>query len=535
MQLTLAPPATQIRSERELLGVALGLGAQRIRGWSADEEALVSAIPVAAPALISHVRAQIETGEDPLGVAFCSLRSPVERRPEGATYTPLSIVKPMLAWAKRAGRPDRVVDPGAGSGRFLVNAGRCFPAARLVAVEVDPLAAVLARAHLAAAGLGSRSQVLVADYRCADLRDFVGSTLFIGNPPYVRHHLVGQRWKDWLTKVAAARGLPASQLSGLHVYFFLATLEHANPGDYGVYVTAAEWLDVNYGALVRKLFVGGLGGTALHLIEPTAVAFPDAITTAAITCFHVGAQPKSVRVRRVAALTELGALDAGRSIRRERLATADRWTPLTRGARAIPDGCVELGEVCRVRRGQVTGANAFWIAGDHSGDLPQGVLFPTVTRARELYRAGRCLVDASRLHCVIDLPEDLDALEQEDRHKIEILLRKARAAGVHRGYIARHRKAWWSVGLHEPAPILATYMARRPPGFVRNLSDARHINIAHGIYPREPMSDRALAALADYLAAHTSVADGRTYAGGLTKFEPREMERLLVPSPEFLV
>jgi adenine-specific DNA-methyltransferase len=28
--------------------------------------------------------------------------------------------------------------------------------------------------------------------------------------------------------------------------------------------------------------------------------------------------------------------------------------------------------------------------------------------------------------------------------------------------------------------------------------------------------------------------EGRTYAGGLTKFEPREMERLLVPSPELL-
>ena len=41
----------------------------------------------------------------------------------------------------------------------------------------------------------------------------------------------------------------------------------------------------------------------------------------------------------------------------------------------------------------------------------------------------------------------------------------------------------------------------------------------------------ASAALARYLAGATSVDDGRTYAGGLTKFEPREMERLLVPVP----
>jgi hypothetical protein len=74
-------------------------------------------------------------------------------------------------------------------------------------------------------------------------------------------------------------------------------------------------------------------------------------------------------------------------------------------------------------------------------------------------------------------------------------------------------------------------MARRPPAFVRNLAGARHINIAHGLYPRAPMTDAALDALARYLGRATSVNDGRTYAGGLTKFEPREMERLLVPAP----
>jgi adenine-specific DNA-methyltransferase len=77
-------------------------------------------------------------------------------------------------------------------------------------------------------------------------------------------------------------------------------------------------------------------------------------------------------------------------------------------------------------------------------------------------------------------------------------------------------------------------MARRPPAFVRNLASARHINIAHGLYPREPLDEPTLTRLVHYLANGASVIDGRTYAGGLTKFEPREMERILVPSPELL-
>ncbi|HUE85093.1 MAG TPA: hypothetical protein VMO26_03370 [Vicinamibacterales bacterium] len=410
-------------------------------------------------------------------------------------------------------------------------AGRRFPRAELVAVELDPVAAILARGHLAAAGFASRTQVIVEDFRRAALRAPTIKTLFIGNPPYVRHHLVEPQWKAWLKATAERRGLEASTLAGLHVYFFLATVEHASPGDYGAYITAAEWLDVNYGQLVRRLFVNGLGGTAIHVVEPTASAFPDAQTTAAITCFEIGAKPKSIRIERVNRLDELGALTGGRPIRRERLDAAGRWTPLTRTTRRLPEGFIELGELCRVHRGQVTGANDFWIAGRHAAGLPESVLFASVTKARELYAAGRVLLDTTQLRRVIDLPEDLDGLGPESRATIDVFLKAARDAGVHRGYIARHRRAWWSVGLYPPAPILATYMARRPPNFVRNIGEARHINIAHGIYPREPLSSQVLDAIAVHLASTTRLSEGRTYAGGLTKFEPKEMERLLIPEP----
>jgi adenine-specific DNA-methyltransferase len=43
------------------------------------------------------------------------------------------------------------------------------------------------------------------------------------------------------------------------------------------------------------------------------------------------------------------------------------------------------------------------------------------------------------------------------------------------------------------------------------------------------MSEGALDTLAGFLARHVPVASGWTSAGGLTKFEPTEMERLLVP------
>jgi adenine-specific DNA-methyltransferase len=427
-----------------------------------------------------------------------------------------------------------VVDPGAGSARYLAAAGKLFQRAELVGIEIDPLPAILARAKLAAMGMEGRSRIFVGDYRTAVIPAIDGRTLYVGNPPYIRHHLIEPRWKQWLTNEAERRGFSASQLAGLHVHFFLATVLKASPRDYGAFITAAEWLDVNYGRLVRELFLGPLGGRGVVVIEPTALPFPDAATTAAITYFEIGSRSNTIPLKRVNKVEEIGEVTGSHVVHRERLETESRWSHLTRASSDTPRGFIELGELCRVHRGQVTGANRIWIEGPHSEGLPPSVLFPAVTRARELFRAGAILADSSGLRRVIDLPLDLDAFDRSVRRAIDRFLEKAKAMGADIGYVATNRRAWWSVRLREPAPILATYMARRPPAFVQNKAAVRHINIAHGLYPREPLTDVVLGRLANYLSKWTQCSQGRTYAGGLTKFEPREMERLPIPDLETL-
>ena len=520
------------RTEAELAALCGRLGAARVSRLTARERGLIARGGPVARELADATRAAILAGDDPLGRWFSALRTPRQRRRLGATYTPAPIIEAMIGWARGADVPSRVVDPGAGSGRFLREAARAFPDARLIAVDVDPLAALMCRATLEVLGLGGRAEVRLGDYRRLRLPAATGPTLFVGNPPYVRHHDIDPRWKRWLADTAERHGLRASRLAGLHVHFFLATLQRARPGDLGAFITAGEWLDVNYGRLVRELLVGPLGLDRLDLLDPRARAFDDAQTTAAIACFRVGSAAPTVRVRGVDRPDRLGALTGGRAIRRDELRAASRWSTVRRCRDRA--GRIELGELCRVHRGQVTGANAVWIAGPDTPPLPAALRQPTITRARELFAAGAVLASADHLRRVVELPAELDALDDDSRAAVDRFLAWARAAGADQRYIARHRAPWWSVRLRAPAPILATYMARRPPAFVRNLVGARHINIAHGLYPREPMPAASLDALARYLCSSVSTDDGRTYAGGLTKFEPREMERLLVPTPAAL-
>lgn len=523
-----------VQDESSLATLSATVGAINVSELTNKETVLIGDTSQIPSNLVASARDEIEGGGDPLGEIFCALRPAVQRRDKGAVYTPTSIVKAMLSWAETIGEPEQVVDPGAGSGRFLLEAGRRFPKARLIAVEQDPLAALTTRANLAACGMANRAEVRVENFLTTDLRGMNGRTLFVGNPPYVRHHQIQPKWKRWLKKLATTMALDASALAGLHVYFLLAIAKHAKEKDFGALITAAEWLDVNYGQLVRDLFVDRLGGLSVHVIEPKAEPFPGTATTGAITTFSIGNTKTSPRFARVEDLTALGDLSDGREIRRERLITEKRWSHFVKTPAETPEGFVELGELCRVHRGQVTGANRVWIAGKHTEGLPKSVLFFTVTKARELIQAGPVLKSANELRQVVDLPSDLAVLDENDLHIVQKFLVMAEKMGAKKSYTARKRTAWWSVRLRAPAPILATYMSRRPPTFVLNKAKARHLNIAHGIYPREELSSSILFALVEYLRSSSSFHGGRVYAGGLTKFEPREMERIPVPSLSIL-
>lgn len=524
----------ELRTVRALASAAIALGATRVGVLTAAEKRLAQdASPPAARAVATLVDA-IRAGEDPLGDALCVVRSPDERRATGTTLTPTPVVRAMLDGVD--GDIARVVDPGAGTGRLLLAAADRCPAAWLVGVERDPLAALLLRAGLAARGLERRAVVLVRDYLRLRLPPRARRTLFIANPPYVRHHGIPAITKRWLVDAAASHGVQgASRRAGLHVHFLLATLLAARPGDLGVFLMPAEWLDVNYGRLVRALLAGPLGGTEVRVIEPRTRAFPGVMTTATLSRFEVGARTETLRI--ALAKEVAGTASHVADVPRAELARAPRWSAFVRASRpwasrlpAEGDG-IALGELCSVHRGAVTACNAIFIVDAARGpsDVPEPFLVPAVTRARELFAAGDVLADTRGLRRVIHIPHTLDGFDTVTRAHLERFLERARLAGVDKTYVARARRSWWTVALRPPAPILATYMARRPPAFVRNVAGVVHVNVAHGLYPKVALSSLQLDALARHLRDAVSTYEGRTYAGGLTKFEPREMERLRIP------
>lgn len=534
MTVTLLPSllTSRLNSSDAVLSVAAGL--LRTQQLTEPERQVLTRVKASNDAsLLESITEAVQAGQDPLGDAYCLVNSRESRRDRGQTFTPDFVVEGMLAWVRRQRKAiDRLVDPGAGSGRYTLAGLRAFPGATAVAIEMDPFVALILRANLTAAGLADRAEVRVVDFRELALPRIKGTTLFVGNPPYVRHHGISPAWKNWYSETLKSFGHDGSQLAGLHLHFFLKTLELCATGDLGTYVTAAEWLDVKYGQALRQLLTDGLGGNDVFVVDPTVQVFGDALVTAAITCFAPGSSRSELRFAEVASPDEVRKLAPGLAIEVAAAKAESKWSFLVKGGRAAkPEGYVELGEMFRVSRGQVTGLNRVWVESGEAPELPPRFMLPAITNATDITRAVMGVIDdASGLRRLICLPRNVEGLPLSEQAAVQRFLAWARSLGAHETYIAKHRNPWWSVGSKTPAPIVMTYMGRRPPAFAVNKAGAQLINVAHGLYPLRKFTERQMQHLVAWLNENVSQSDGRMYAGGLTKFEPSEAMRILVPA-----
>lgn len=474
---------------------------------------------------------------DVLGDAYCRARSAEHRRAEGITLTPdwlVALMVERLRALDRAAPVTTVVDAGAGSGRFALAAARALPQARVVAVERSAEMLELLRRNVGAAGLGDRVQLIAGDFRDVPLVR-TGRTVFIGNPPFVRHHDLGSEWKAWYARGMSERGIRASQLAGLHAHFVLRMAQLMQSGDALCLVAAAEWLDNGYGAALRALLTRApMALTGLWVAPPQAPVFPDALVSAAV--FEAECRPDVGGLSVALGKLTSDALSTARSLQLQILAGAARWTPLCQPELRSGGAGVEVGELFRVLRGQVTGSNAAWIVpADAANQLP-GLTVPAVTRAREIIDGTVCSPGAcGLLRHVVDLPDELDSVAGELRGGVRAFLDRARALGAATGYVARQRRHWHAVAMRAPPDAFVSYMGRRPPVFRPNPYRVSYINIAHGLYAREALAPLQLERILSHLNQATDLFSGRVYGGGLAKFEPSDIARLRIPEAVFRV
>ncbi len=473
------------------------------------------------------------------------LKTPRERNMLGQFATPpaLSLEIARYAWNKLRRREGnfRFLDPALGTGSFFGAFRQVFPAERIehaLGIELDAAFAEAASAIWRSHGL----QVIHGDFTKQPV--VAPCNVLLANPPYVRHHHVGAEEKRRLGElVGKATGLRLSGLAGLYCYFLLIAHDWMAENGFAVWLIPSEFMDVNYGDVVKRYLSEKVSLIHVHRFCPSDVQFDDALVSSAVVVFE-----KRKPSRNHTAIFSFGGTltdpKESREVSLALLRETRKWSMLTRPPTddiLAPSG-VRLGDLFTVKRGVATGNNAFFVVPKsklRQLGIPLDCVKPILPSPRYL-RQEIVETDEDGWPAIDEPLALIDCRQPEEyvrKHwpKFWEYLEEGKSRDIDKGYITSRRSPWYSQERRETAAFLCTYMGRsreRPFRFIWNQSQATAANVYLLLYPKKCIAESVRQQPAEVFEALQAItpADffdaGRVYGGGLHKMEPAELMRL---------
>ena len=469
----------------------------------------------------------------------------------GQFATPTELAGEILEYARNQmeGTEEvRFIDPAVGTGSFFSALLRVFPTGslkRAVGYEVDshygePAVALWNDTML---------DVRMEDFtRAAPLSDGEDFNLLICNPPYVRHHYIDSDEKLRLRDLTQdASGISINGLAGLYCYFLGLSHQWMAEGGLAGWLIPSEFMDVNYGASVKRYLIDRVTLMHIHRFDPNEVQFGDALVSSSVVWFTKRTPPPDYEVR----MTYGGTLlrpRLERQVQVETLRRERKWTHFPEKEMQVARPRPTLADFFNIKRGLATGNNRYFILSIEEikeRALPLETFRPILPSPRYVPEVeiladgtGNPILDHRLFLLDCRLPEEEI---NEQYPTLGAYLREGREQGVSDRYICRHRSPWYVQERRPAAPFLCTYLGRsdkkngRPFRFILNHSNATAPNVYLMLYPKGPLA-KAIAEssqlkkqvwhLLNGIGSTEMLNEGRVYGGGLHKLEPKELGRV---------
>jgi adenine-specific DNA-methyltransferase len=474
------------------------------------------------------------------------------RKARGAFFTPEPVARYITDWALRAPH-EHVLEPSCGEAAFLLAAvdrlaelspqASGGPVGALDGVELHEASATAAQRLLDQAGV--KAHVLAADFFTVEPTGTYDAV--IGNPPYVRYQDFSGEARAKSRAAALRAGVSLTGLASSWAAFTVHAALFLKPGGRLGLVLPAELLSVNYAAAVRRFLMEHFRSVDLVLFEERV--FPGVLEEVVLLLAegYQEGPTDHANVSQARNAAELPSLDVGRKWHPHN--PEDKWTAsLLSPAAAVPytallshSAFTDLEAWGDTTLGMVTGNNKYF------------TLSPA--RAAELSLTPADLLPLSppgsrHLRGLALTAQAVDQLGREG--KATLLFRPhdepsaaawayieaGHMAGVAQAYKCRVRTPWWRVPYVPPADLLLTYMNADTPRLTTNQARAHNLNSVHGVYLRPEfakLGQRLLPlGMLNSMTLLGAELVGRAYGGGMLKLEPKEADRLPVPSPDLV-
>lgn len=475
--------------------------------------------------------------------------SGVERealREKGQFWTPPWLAEIMASWVTRDS-PAAIFDPAVGPGTF-------FGAARTVGYkgifrgfELHP-SVFQEGIHL---GLTERdfSKIRIADFIASEVLEQFSA--IISNPPYIRHHRLGEDQKRELKTLAKRLlGFPLDGRVGLHLYFLLKCLDHLAPEGRLAFLLPADVCEGVSSSLFWNRICEKYRLEAVLTFAKEAAPFPQVDTNAMV--FLLSRKPpqdtfKWLRILKQdgsAILRTLGskngaATDNSSLISHQRVLAEALKTGLSRPPRISRTQCYPLSQFAKVVRGIATGANEFFFLTHEqlkSLGLDQKFFLRAVGRTRDCPNSSVTKKDLNELDSqgrptwLLNLGSDpVEVLPK----RLQAYLLQGEQQGFPNRALIMSRRPWYKMEQRVPPPILFAYLGRRDCRFILNKADVVPLTGFLCVYPlnkTQQAAEKLWRALNHPDTLNNLHFVGKSYGGGALKVEPRQLDALEIPA-----
>jgi len=374
---------------------------------------------------------------DVLGRVYEELIPDFERHRLGQYYTPPPIVELIVEMCVKSPN-DVVLDPGCGSGSFLVKAYHKLKDLKkkenpfrgdtelhkelldqVYGIDINPFPAQLSSINLAVRNLKVRSEninLVVSDF--FKIKPGMPPLppefdVVVTNPPYTRQEELEYKEKirDAALTYSDSSRIDMDARAGIYAYFFTHSAKFLKNGGRMGYITSDTWLDVGFGEGLKRFFLDHF--KILTIIWYDVRAFEKPLVGTCITIFEkedVSERARNenvvkfVRIKRALPTEEIiktiETMNAdfedekiGVVLRKqEELQPEEKWGKYLR-APAIYFKVIQhpkmtkLRTIAEIRRGFTTGANEFFYLDDEKVRLwgiEQEYVEPVVTSPRDI-------------------------------------------------------------------------------------------------------------------------------------------------------
>lgn len=472
-----------------------------------------------------------------------------QRKARGAFFTPPDLGRFLAKWAVRSPN-DAVLEPSCGEAALLLEAGlhrRSLGGTGVLrGVDIHAPSVTTARELLAANGLDAELNV----QGFFELPPSPSFDVVIGNPPYVRYQSFAGEDRLKAQAAALAGGVRLGGLANAWAAFVVHAAAFLKPGGRLALVLPAVLMSVNYAAPVRRFLLRRFRSVSVLMFEERV--FPGVIEEVVLLLAEGEGPTDKFDLFQVRNLEQLGTWGGlpQQHARACAPATADgKWTEALLPENAadaysalIADGkftkLVDWGET---DLGMVTGNNKYFTLttedvarlGLRENELMKisppgskhlrGLEFSTAA-FKELAKAGER---------VFLFYPDANPSAAAKRYIAE-----GEKLGVQSAYKCSVRDPWWRVPTVCVPDLFLTYMNQDAPRLVSNGAKAAYLNSVHGVTLRPKLRklgrDLLPIGMLNSLSMLGAELEGRSYGGGILKIEPKEADRLPVPSPQVL-